>query len=86
MLQRNFDDGTYNGVDLEDFSSESKRLCNRFDAHTIPILLIIPEYILLLNKCVGIMGEWLQYDIDYIGLIEEDIKVNFKRLSKRLNA
>lgn len=76
MLQRNFDDGTYTGVDLEDFSCESQRLCNRFDAHTIPILLILPEYTLLLNKCVKILGEWLQYDIDYIRLIEEDLKVS----------
>ena len=79
MIHRNFKDGAYTGIDLSDFSLENKKLSDRFEAHSVPILLIIPEYRLLLNKTIKILNEWLQYDEDYIGLIQEDLKVLEKR-------
>ncbi len=78
MIQTNFDDGTYNGIDLDDFTPETRKLCERFDAQTVPFLFIIPEYSLILNKCVKVLNEWLQYDKDYIGFIEEDLRVYSK--------
>jgi hypothetical protein len=81
MIQTRFDDGSYTGIDIDDFTLETQKLCERFDAQTVPILLIIPEYSLILNKCVRILNEWLQYDKEYVGLIQEDLKVGLSGLS-----
>ncbi len=81
MIQTRFDDGTYTGIDIDDFTPETQKLCERFDAQTVPILLIIPEYSLILNKCARILNEWLQYDKEYVGLIQEDLKVGLSGLS-----
>ena len=74
-LHKDFDNGTFSGISLDDLSTESKKICNRFEMERIPILFLISEYNLVLNKCVKVLSEWLKYDMDYKDLIQEDLKV-----------
>jgi hypothetical protein len=84
-LKAKFDDGTYNGITLDDLSHENKTLARRFDLKSLPVVLILPEYSVVLNKCVKILNEWLIYDKEYSDFIETDTK-DIEKRKKNLNA
>lgn len=85
ILKRKFDDGTYTGIKLEDLSHENRTLSRRFDLKDIPIVLILPEYSVVLNKCLKILHEWLVYDKEYSDFVLTDIK-DIEKRKKNLNA
>ena len=85
ILHENFDDDTYEGVSLDDFTPDTQRLCQRFDAHLVPIILIIPEYSNVLKQCIRILNEWLEYDREYAMLIEVDLK-ELEQRKKRMQS
>lgn len=73
-VSKNFNDGTINGVYLKQFSEETQKLSKRFDLDYLQVLLIIPEYSKVLNKCVSYLKDWIEYDKEYPGFILNDLK------------
>jgi hypothetical protein len=84
-LKAKFNDGTYKGISLDDLSHENRTLSRRFDLRDIPVVLIIPEFSVVLNKCLKILHEWLIYDKEYTYFVETDIK-DIEKRKKNLNA
>lgn len=74
-----------NGLFLKQFSENGKTLSSRFDVDKVQILLIIPENSFLLNECVKLLQEWIEYDSLYVKMIENDIIEIEKKRKTLLN-
>ncbi len=66
-------------------SHENRTLSKRFDLRDIPVVLILPEFSIVLNKCLKILHEWLIYDKEYTCFVETDTK-DIEKRKKNLNA
>lgn len=85
LLAEKFDDGTTEGVVVDDFSEETKKLSDRYDCDLIQVILIIPDHSLLLRSCIHTLREWIDYDRSYPSYILSDMKETDKK-KKNLNS
>jgi hypothetical protein len=85
ILTEKFDDGTTEGVGVDDFSEETKKLSDRYDCDLIQLILIIPDNSLLLRSCIHTIREWIDYDRSYPSYILSDMKETDKK-KKNLNS
>ena len=63
----------FDGVLMKQFSDAGHKLSARFDLDQLQVLLIIPENNHLLNECVKMLREWIEYDSLYTNMVESDI-------------
>ncbi|CAF1124829.1 unnamed protein product [Brachionus calyciflorus] len=70
-----FSEENSNGILSKNLSDFSKNLSKRFDLDDVQVVLLIPEFSYLLNDCVILLREWINYDSQYSGLIENDMKI-----------
>ncbi|RNA26449.1 hypothetical protein BpHYR1_003681 [Brachionus plicatilis] len=74
-----------NGVSLKQFSDTGHKISARFDLDHLQVLLIIPENSYLLNECVKMLREWIEYDSLYAKMVENDIMEIEKKRKALLN-
>lgn len=85
QLRDKYNDGTYKGISVDDLSHENRTLARKFDLKDIPIVLVLTEYSIVLNKCLRVLHEWLVYDKEYFNFVTRDIK-DIEKRKKNLNA